>query len=119
MGSNEKSTYLQYVVDIRPVMQHAMNGASMHTGGNAMSFNRLDLNLLRVFDAIFQTRSVTTAASNLHLTQPAVSKQLNRLRELLEDPLFVRTNDGMAPTPRAEALSAPIRQALTEVRNAI
>ncbi len=79
-----------------------------------MSFNRLDLNLLRVFDAIFQTRSVTVAASNLHLTQPAVSKQLNRLRELLEDPLFVRTNDGMAPTPRAEALAIPIRQALSE-----
>ena len=84
-----------------------------------MSFNRLDLNLLRVFDAIFQTRSVTVAASNLHLTQPAVSKQLNRLRELLEDPLFVRTNDGMAPTPRAEALAVPVRQALSKVRNAI
>jgi len=49
-----------------------------------MSFNQLDLNLLRVFDAIFQTHSVTAAAMNLHLTQPAVSKQLNRLRELLE-----------------------------------
>ena len=61
-----------------------------------MSFNHLDLNLLRVFDAIFQTRSVTIAATNLHLTQPAVSKQLNRLREVLGDPLFVRTNDGMA-----------------------
>jgi DNA-binding transcriptional LysR family regulator len=84
-----------------------------------MSFNHLDLNLLRVFDAIFQTRSVTIAASNLHLTQPAVSKQLNRLREVLEDPLFVRTNDGMAPTPRAEAIAGPIRQALSEVRNTI
>jgi DNA-binding transcriptional LysR family regulator len=84
-----------------------------------MSFNNFDLNLLRVFDAILQTRSVTTAASNLHLTQPAVSKQLNRLRELLDDPLFVRTNDGMAPTPRAEALAGPIRQALSDVRNAI
>jgi DNA-binding transcriptional LysR family regulator len=84
-----------------------------------MSFNRFDLNLLRVFDVIFQTRSVTVAASTLHLTQPAVSKQLNRLRELLEDPLFVRTNDGMSPTPRAEALAGPIRQALSEVRNAI
>lgn len=84
-----------------------------------MNFNNLDLNLLRVFDAIFQTRSVTAASSNLHLTQPAVSKQLNRLRELLEDPLFVRTNDGMAPTPRAEALAAPIRKALSEVRNAV
>lgn len=84
-----------------------------------MSFNKLDLNLLRVFDAIFQTRSVTVAASNLHLTQPAVSKQLNRLRELLDDTLFVRTNEGMAPTPRAEALAGPVRQALSEVRNAI
>src|SRR5258705_3231322 len=84
-----------------------------------MSFNRLDLNLLRVFDAIFQSRSVTIAASNLHLTQPAVSKQLNRLREVLEDPLFVRTSDGMAPTPRAEAIAGPIRQALSEVRNTI
>lgn len=84
-----------------------------------MSFNHLDLNLLRVFDAIFQTRSVTIAASNLHLTQPAVSKQLNRLREVLADPLFVRTNEGMAPTPRAEAIAGPIRQALSEVRNTI
>jgi DNA-binding transcriptional LysR family regulator len=84
-----------------------------------MSFNHLDLNLLRVFDAIFQTRSVTIAASNLHLTQPAVSKQLNRLREVLDDPLFVRTNDGMAPTPRAEAIAGPIRQALSEVRSIV
>jgi DNA-binding transcriptional LysR family regulator len=84
-----------------------------------MGFHRLDLNLLRVFDAIFQARSVSVAASNLHLTQPAVSKQLNRLREFLEDPLFVRTNDGMSPTPRAAALAGPIRQALSEVGNAI
>jgi DNA-binding transcriptional LysR family regulator len=88
-------------------------------GYSHMGFHRLDLNLLRVFDAIFQTRSVSIAASNLHLTQPAVSKQLNRLREFLEDPLFVRTNDGMSPTPRAEALAGPIRQALSEVGSAI
>src|SRR5579862_3873171 len=91
----------------------------MNKVARTMNFNNLDLNLLRVFDAIFHTRSVTLASSNLHLTQPAVSKQLNRLRELLEDPLFVRTNDGMAPTPRAEALAGPIRQALGDVRNAI
>ena len=84
-----------------------------------MGFHRLDLNLLHVFNAIYQTRSVSVAASNLHLTQPAVSKQLNRLREFLEDPLFVRTNDGMSPTPRATALAGPIRQALSEVGNAI
>jgi DNA-binding transcriptional LysR family regulator len=84
-----------------------------------VSFNRLDLNLLRVFDAIYQTRSVTIAASNLHLTQPAVSKHLNRLRDALEDPLFVRTSDGMAPTPRAEAIAGPVRKALSDVRNTI
>src|SRR6266481_5115689 len=92
---------------------------AMNKAGRTVSFNNFDLNLLRVFDAILQTRSVTTAASNLHLTQPAVSKQLNRLRELLDDPLFVRTNEGMAPTPRAEALAGPIRHALSEVHHAI
>jgi DNA-binding transcriptional LysR family regulator len=84
-----------------------------------LGFNRLDLNLLRVFDAIFHTRSVTTAASNLHLTQPAVSKQLHRLREVFDDPLFVRTSDGMAPTPVAESIAGPIRQALSSLRNTI
>lgn len=84
-----------------------------------MSFNHLDLNLLRVFDAIFHTRSVTIAAANLHTTQPAVSKQLTRLREVLEDQLFVRTSDGMAPTPRAEAMAGPIRQALAQLQGVI
>src|SRR6266850_552343 len=102
-------------------VQRDLIGGSIRIRGGAdfVSFNRLDLNLLRVFDAIYQTRSVTIAASNLHLTQPAVSKHLNRLREVLEDPLFVRTSDGMAPTPRAEAIAGPIRQALSEVRNTI
>jgi DNA-binding transcriptional LysR family regulator len=84
-----------------------------------MGFSRLDLNLLRVFDAIFLTRSVTVAATNLHLTQPAVSKQLNRLREVFQDQLFVRTSDGMAPTPRAEAIARPIRQALSDLHSVI
>jgi len=90
----------------------------MHRPRSAVSFASLDLNLLRVFDAIYTTRSVTIASSTLHLTQPAVSKQLNRLREILEDPLFVRTVEGMAPTPRAEALAGPIHRALAEVRSA-
>jgi DNA-binding transcriptional LysR family regulator len=84
-----------------------------------MSFDQLDLNLLKVFDAIFQTHSVTEAGSSLLLAQSSVSKQLNRLREALGDPLFVRTRDGMSPTPRAEALSGPIREALSGVRSAI
>src|SRR5579859_1614220 len=90
----------------------------MHRSRTAVSFGSLDLNLLRVFDTIYTTRSVTIASSNLHLTQPAVSKQLNRLREIFEDPLFVRTLEGMAPTPRAEALAGPIHRALTDVRTA-
>jgi DNA-binding transcriptional LysR family regulator len=90
----------------------------MNRSRTAVSFASLDLNLLRVFDAIYTTHSVTIASSTLHLTQPAVSKQLNRLREILEDPLFVRTVDGMAPTPRAEALAGPIHRALTDVRSA-
>jgi DNA-binding transcriptional LysR family regulator len=90
----------------------------MNRSRSAVSFASLDLNLLRVFDAIYTTHSVTIASSTLHLTQPAVSKQLNRLREIFEDPLFVRTVEGMAPTPRAEALAGPIHRALTDVRSA-
>jgi len=91
----------------------------MTRSAKAVSFGSFDLNLLKVFDAIYTTRSVTIAGSILHLTQPAVSKQLNRLRELFDDPLFVRTVEGMAPTPRAQALAETIHRALTEVRSAI
>ena len=90
----------------------------MHRSRPAVSFSNLDLNLLRVFDAIYTNRSVTIASSTLHLTQPAVSKQLSRLREIFADPLFVRTVEGMAPTPRAEALAGPIHRALIDVRSA-
>ena len=65
--------------------------------------NRLDLNLLRVFDAILETRSVTVAASTLGLTQSAVSHQLARLRDAFDDPLFVRTTEGTVPTPRGRS----------------
>jgi len=92
--------------------------AAMSRSHSAVNFASLDLNLLRVFDAIYTTRSVTTASSTLHLTQPAVSKQLNRLREIFDDPLFVRTVEGMAPTPRAEVLAGPIHRALIDVRSA-
>ena len=81
-----------------------------------MNPNRLDLNLLRVFDAILETRSVTTAASALNLTQSAVSNQLARLRDAFDDPLFVRTSEGMMPTPRAMAIAEPIRKALLAIR---
>ena len=81
-----------------------------------MNPNRLDLNLLRVFDAILETRSVTAAASALSLTQSAVSNQLARLRDAFDDPLFVRTSEGMVPTPRALAIAEPIRKSLLAIR---
>jgi DNA-binding transcriptional LysR family regulator len=78
--------------------------------------NRLDLNLLRVLDAILETRSVTTAASNLSLTQSTVSNQPARLRDAFDDPLFVRTSQGMMPTPLVMAIADPIRKSLVAIR---
>ena len=75
----------------------------------------LDLNLLRALDALLDTRSVTRAAQRLALTQPAVSGMLARLREAFDDPLFIRVQRGILPTPRAEALSEPLKATLREV----
>lgn len=77
-----------------------------------MKLRTLDLNLLLVFDAIYAERSISKAALRLHLSQPTVSNALARLRERFGDPLFERSGQGMAPTPRAKTLSEPIRQAL-------
>lgn len=71
-----------------------------------------DLNLLRVFLAIWDSHSLTLAGDRLGLTQPAVSHCLRRLRELFDDPLFVRTPEGMLPTAAAVRLQGPIDQAL-------
>jgi DNA-binding transcriptional LysR family regulator len=79
----------------------------------------LDLNLLRVFEVVFEERSITAAARALHLTQPAVSNALGRLRQHLDDPLFVRDGRKMAPTPRARALAGPVAEALSVLRVAL
>src|SRR5580700_8656697 len=84
-----------------------------------MNWGAFDLNLLIVFDAVMQERNVTRAGEQIGLSQPAMSHALNRLRYLLDDELFVRTPTGMAPTPRAETLAAPLRSALSEVRLAL
>jgi DNA-binding transcriptional LysR family regulator len=84
-----------------------------------MNWGAFDLNLLIVFDAVMQERSVTRAGSRIGLSQPAMSHALNRLRYMLKDELFVRTPDGMVPTPRAEALAQPLRSALSEVQHAL
>ncbi len=74
--------------------------------------NRLDLNLLRVFDLLMQERSVTKAAALLHLSQSTVSHSLSRLRQTLDDPLFILTGREMTPTQKALTLAGPTRQAL-------
>ena len=84
-----------------------------------MNIRDLDLNLLRAFDAVLRDKSVTAAAARLDLTQPAVSNALARLRGLFGDPLFVRTPRGMNPTPLAQELAGPVRQALGLIEAAL
>jgi DNA-binding transcriptional LysR family regulator len=79
----------------------------------------LDLNLLKGFDALYHERSVTRAAKQLCLTQPAVSGMLLRLRNNFGDPLFVRTQRGVIPTPRAIELAPQIKQVLNSIETLI
>ncbi|AXQ28156.1 LysR family transcriptional regulator [Solimonas sp. K1W22B-7] len=76
------------------------------------NLRQLDLNLLLVFDALMQEQNLSRAAKRLHMSQPAVSNALARLRQQLGEPLFQRTARGMVPTPQAQALYGPVRQAL-------
>ncbi len=80
------------------------------------NIRNVDLNLLAVFDALFDERSVTRAADRLALTQPTVSGMLQRLRHAFSDPLFVRTSHGILSTPRAEALAGPIKDLLAQAQ---
>jgi DNA-binding transcriptional LysR family regulator len=85
----------------------------------AMKLNTFDLNLLLVFEAVLRKRSVTKAAEELGLSQPAMSHALNRLRGRLKDRLFVRSSEGMMPTPRAQQLAEPIRRALADLQRSL
>lgn len=84
-----------------------------------MNFAALDLNLLRVFDAVAIELNTTRAGERLGLSQPAVSSALGRLRHIVGDELFVREGNRMVPTPRAVALREPIRDALRQVESAL
>ncbi len=84
-----------------------------------MSFRTLDLNLLRVFDAVMIEQNLTRAAGRLAMTQPAVSNALRRLRDALGDELLIRTAHGVKPTPRAETLWPAVRRALEELEEAV
>ncbi len=83
----------------------------MHT----MNISNFDLNLLRVFDAMFTERNVTRAAHRVFLSQPAVSHALARLRKEIGDPLFVRAGNEMIPTKKASALAAGVRNVLDQL----
>lgn len=84
-----------------------------------MALNRLDLNLLHVFDTIYREGSLTRAAKALHLTQPAVSHSLARLRDHFDDPLFTRQGNQMVPTPLARRFLESMRPGLTQVQSAV
>src|SRR5450830_80174 len=77
---------------------------------------RIDLNLLVILDALLAERHVTRAAERLHLSQPAVSHALARLRELLNDPLLERVGSTLVPTARALELAQPLAEVLSQVQ---
>ncbi len=84
-----------------------------------MHIKDIDLNLLRLFDAVYRTRNVSRAAEMLDLTQPAASQGLTRLRLLIKDPLFVRAGGGVQPTPKADRLADAVRSALATLEQAL
>jgi DNA-binding transcriptional LysR family regulator len=79
----------------------------------------VDLNLLKLLEALFETRNVTRAGDRLDLSQPAASRALQRLRKTLGDPLFVRGAEGLVPTPHAARLQEPLARALAAMRDVI
>ena len=80
-----------------------------------MNVRQLDLNLLVVLDAIYTEGGITAAARRLHVTQPAVTHALNRLRDHFSDPLFVREGRTMVPTPMARNLIRPLKRSLRSI----
>src|SRR5262245_55567938 len=84
-----------------------------------VNFRTLDLNLLRVFDAVMAEGSLTRAASRLAMTQPAASHALKRLHDALGEALIVRTASGMRPSAKAQALWPTVRTALAGLQHAL
>jgi DNA-binding transcriptional LysR family regulator len=91
----------------------------IHAVDKHAKLSSLDLNLLVVFDALLKDRNVTTAARRIGLSQPAMSSALGRLRRTFNDPLFVRTGQGMQPTPYAQMLGPPIQRACELVADSL
>lgn len=84
-----------------------------------VNVSRINLNLFVVFESVYTERGITRAGDALKLTQPAVSHSLGRLRELVNDPLFIRQGNVMVPTPLAHELIGPVRRALREIEDSL
>lgn len=84
-----------------------------------MNLKNIDLNLLVYLDVLLLKRNVTRAAESLGISQPAMSNGLQRLRKLFNDPLLVRTSNGMSPTERAERLQPLVREIIMSVEKAV
>src|ERR1700675_391274 len=96
-----------------------MGWSSAHLNKTAPKLGAIDLNLLVVFDAIMRDRSVTRAGQRLSPSQPAMSHALTRLRHMLKDELFVRSPNGMVPTPRAEKSPPPTRMSTAGLQQSL
>lgn len=81
-----------------------------------LNLKSIDLNLLTVFDAIMETRKLSKAGDQLGMSQPAMSAALFRLRQTMKDDLFIRSHEGMIPTPRAKIIHQSVSRALELIR---
>ena len=84
-----------------------------------MNLNRVDLNLLAVFETVYREGNLTRAAESLNVTQPAISSALSRLRHICGDPLFVRSGRGVAPTPVAQRMIDSVRKGLRHLQDSL
>src|SRR5882757_4128532 len=112
MASSPSIGCRQIMAHRAPFFQSIANMISIHS----MNLNALDLNLLVALDALLLEANVSRAAMRIGLSQPAASHALQRLRDLIGDPLLVRSGARMELTPRALALRGPLAQALDQVR---
>ncbi|MDY7025105.1 MAG: LysR family transcriptional regulator [Pseudomonadota bacterium] len=84
-----------------------------------MNLNKIDLNLLVYLEVLLKERSVTNAAAQIGITQPALSNSLRRLRDLFDDPLLIRSSDGMIPTERALRIQPELNEVLSKVQHLV
>ncbi|MEJ2766584.1 LysR family transcriptional regulator [Photobacterium sp. MCCC 1A19761] len=111
-----------FLVDAETIVQYIEISKKFRfftLGINEMDTKRLDLNLLATLEVLIEEKNVTKAASRLHLSQPAVSAQLSRLRDLFNDQLLIPARHGMIPTAKALELSSPLRLAMDQVRDTL